>query len=139
MRSHVVRRVPSLAVCLFVLVAVAGCATVADFLAATKPLIDAVGPTVSDIVINSLSNTVADAIDQAAAGSPMGPEERQILADTLSGGFREAFTEFSKTHAAGGSAWDSFMAGVSGGLSGGVTAGGASWVAIRKAKAGEAA
>lgn len=126
-----------LALSVFALVALVGCQSLADILAATKPLIDAIGPAVTDTIINSLSMTIADAIQDASKSGGFTDEKVKVLADSISGGMRGAFDAALAAQAEGRGGWDSFVSGLTGGITGGVTGGATSVVALKRAKASD--
>jgi len=121
---HRLRYLPPMALCLLVLVALAGCQTLGEWAQALAPL-------VSDTVANSLALSLGDAINQAASGQPIGPDELHAL----SMGIREGMTEAVRAGVAEqGGGWDSFLAGLSGGISGLVGGGGVAYLKGKTAK-----
>lgn len=102
-----------------------GCQSVAEIAHAAAPIL-------ADTLSTSLAAQLGESINQAAAGDPLGPTEIAALSDAISGGTRAAVDAALAESQAGGSGLDSFWAGLTGGLSGGGTAGFATWLQGRR-------
>lgn len=112
-----------LSLCLLGLAVLAGC----ESLGVSSRDVADLGRALAPFLADTIAVATADAINQGAAGQPIGPDELNAIADTT----RAALDAGLEAHAGGASIWSSILAGLGGGAGAGVTI-----MAPRLAKAG---
>lgn len=75
------------------------------------------GRSLAPFLADSIAAATAQAINQGAAGRPIGPDELAVITDTT----RAALDAGLEAHAGGASIWGSILAGLGGGAGAGIT------------------